>query len=178
MPGRFHRVGSQPTQYVSLHPLGPWAEYLRYHDLRRAADIADRRLNVWALRLDLDNATEIGYENSLADFGLRPEDLVSDDHGPCQELGDRLRADAAAPKQIIVPSAALPGCRNLVVFGPRVEIPFLWEPVDEGDIPACAVTKASQPPEGLLEKVRFRGDPHPELEAWQVGRSYLFADLA
>lgn len=176
-PGRFHRTGSPPTQYVSLHPLGPWAEYLRYHDLRRPEDIADRRLNVWALRLHIAEAVEIGFGNSLAEFGLRPEDLVSDDHGPCQDLGDRLHADAAAPKQILVPSAALPGSRNLVVFGPRVEIPYMWEPVDEGDIPACALTKASQPPEGLLQMVRFRGSRHAELEAWEEGRSYVLADL-
>lgn len=176
-PGRFHRVGSPPTQYISLHPLGPWAEYLRYHDLRRLEDAADRRLNVWALRLDLDRAVEIGFEDSLAAFELRPDDLVGDDHEPCQELADRLRADAAAPKQIVVPSAALPGSRNLVVFGSQVEIPYMWEPIDEGDVPACVLTKASQPPDGLLELVRFQGDTHTELAAWKEGRRFVFADL-
>lgn len=177
-PGRFHRAGSPPTQYISLHPLGPWAEYLRYHDLRQPEDVADRRLNVWALRLNLEDAVEIAFETSLAEFELPPEDLVGDDHGPCQELADRLRADAAAPKQIVVPSAALPGSRNLVVLGPQVQIPYLWEPIDEGDVPACALTKASQPPEGLPEVVRFSGTPHAELEAWKEGRHYVLADLA
>src|SRR5680860_1121893 len=49
--------------------------------------------------------------------------------------------------------------------------------VDGGDIPACAITKASRPPDGLLGKVRFAGDPHAELDAWRNGRRYELADL-
>lgn len=177
MPGRFHRAGSPPTQYISLHPLGPWAEYLRYHGLQVAEDVADRRLKVWALRVNLDHAVEINFENCLRDFQIDPSQLVGDDHTHCQKLADRLRSDPAEPKEILVPSAALPGARNLVVFGPRVEIPYLWDPLDEGDIPVCAVTEASCAPEGLLERVRFRGQSHAELEAWGEGRRYAFADL-
>ena len=54
----------------------------------------------------------------------------------------------------------------------------MWEPIDEGDVPACVLTKASQPPDGLLELVRFQGDAHAELAAWEEGRRFVFADLA
>jgi len=179
-PGRYHRAGSPPTQYICLHPLGPWAEYLRNGDLRRPEDIADLRLNVWAFKLDLKDALELDFEAAerrAEEPGMRPEDLVSDDHTACRRLADRLRSDSAAPKALVVPNAALPGTRNLVIFGPRVQIPYLWEPVDYGDIPACVITKASQPPEGLLERVRFSRQPHAELEAWRVGRRFDFTDL-
>lgn len=176
-PGRFNGANSPATQYVGLHPLTPWAEYLRYHDLRRTEEIADRRLRVWALRLDLTDAVEIGFENAFEDFGLQPEDLVADDYTPCQRLADRFRADAAEPKKIIVPSAALPGSRNVVILGPRESIPYLWAPIDDGDIPACIVAEHSQPPEGLVDLVRFRGESHVELEEWLKGRLYDLADL-
>jgi hypothetical protein len=179
LPGRFHRAGSPPTQYICLHPLGPWAEYLRYHDLRRPDGVADLRLNLWALRVDLVHAMEVDFEAVERDPGLEiePDDLVSDDHAKCQKFADRLRADAAAPKAIVVPNAALPGTRNLILFGPRVQIPYHWTPVDAGDIPACALTKASQPPAGLVERVRFAGSPHAALDAWRSGRRFVFGDL-
>jgi RES domain-containing protein len=176
-PGRYHRAGSPPTQYIALHPLGPWGEYLRYHDLRRPEDIAELRLNMWALRVDLGEAVEIGFENALADFGLQADDLVDDDYTACQALADRLRADSATPKAIVVPSAALPGAKNLVILGARVAIPYLWAPIDSGDIPACALTKASRPPTGLVDRVRFAGESHAELEAWKRGQRYELTDL-
>jgi hypothetical protein len=179
-PGRFHVAGSPPTQYICLHPLGPWAEYLRNSDLRRPEDIADLRLNVWALKLDLGDVLWLDFEAAerrTEEPGIRPEDLVGDDHMACRQFADRLRSDSATPKALVVPSAALPGTRNLVIFGPRVQIPYLWEPVDYGDIPACAVTKASQPPEGLLERVRFRRQSHAELDAWREGQRFDFPDL-
>lgn len=176
-PGRYNRAGSPPTQYIALHPLTPWAEYLRAHDLRLPEQGADLQLNLWALRVDLTEAVEIGFENSFADFGVEPKALVGDDHAPCQALADRLRADSSEPTALIVPSAALPGTRNLVILGAREAIPYQWTPIDSGDIPTCVLTKASQPPDGLLEKVRFVGEPHAELKVWRAGRRYEFTDL-
>lgn len=177
-PGRYNRAGSPPTQYIALHPLTPWAEYLRANDLRVPEQSADLQLNLWALRVDLTEAVEVGFENCFAAFEIEPEDLVGDDHSECQALADRLRADSSEPKALIVPSAALPGTRNLVILAAREAIPYQWTPIDSGDIPACALTKASQPPDGLLEKVRFVGEPHAELEAWGEGRRYELSDLS
>jgi|SRR5680860_1254782 len=176
-PGRYNRAGSPPTQYIALHPLTPWAEYLRSNDLRSPEQCAELQLNLWALRVDLAEAVEIGFESSAADFGIEPDDLVGDRHAACQALADRLRADSSLPKALIVPSAALPGTRNLVLLGAKEAIPYQWTPIDGGDIPACAITKASRPPDGLLGKVRFAGDPHAELDAWRNGRRYELADL-
>jgi RES domain-containing protein len=175
--GRFNRAGSPPTQYISLHPLTPWAEYLRFHNLRAVEDKADLRLRVWGMRLDLTDAVEIDYADALS-YDLEPSDLISDDHGACRSLADNLRGDSAAPKTIIVPSAALPGTRNVVIFGERVSIPYLWDPIDQGDLPTCVVAERSCPPEGIAPKVRFAGDSHAEFEAWAAGHRYTFRDLS
>ena len=174
--GRYNQAGSPPTQYIGLHPLTPWAEYLRFHNLRDTPEIAERRLTVWALRIELDSATTIGFHNAT-EYALEPPDLVDDDYRPCQKLGERLRVDAAAPKTIIVPSAALPGTQNIVIFGERVGIPYQWSPIDEADLPACVVAGRAALPPALIDHVRFHGERHAEFDAWQSGHRYNFADL-
>jgi hypothetical protein len=64
-----------------------------------------------------------------------------------------------------------------VIFGERVDIPYLWTPIDEGDLPACVVAEEGRPPEKLFELVRHQGKPHAEFEAWVSGQSFDFADL-
>jgi hypothetical protein len=51
-------------------------------------------------------------------------------YGPCQAFASGLRDDRAAPKAIVVRSAALPGTGNLVLLGERVISPLLLEPID------------------------------------------------
>ena len=170
--GRFHRVaGESPTQYLCLHPLGPWAEFLRASGLRGAEQLALVRHRTWALRLDLAGVPRIGFGDAAA-HGLRPGDLVSDDLRACHRLADRLRS-AGAPGAI-VPSAALPGTENVVLFGERVAAPYLLEPLSRIDVPASLTADGGRPPLGLLERVRRRGDPHAALETWRAGEPYRF----
>lgn len=175
-PGRFNHTSSPPTQYASLHPLTPWAEYIRNQGLQTPEELAEHRLRIWALRLDLSAAAEVSFETAPS-FGLEPWDLVGSDHGPCRDFADRLRAEASAPKTLIVPSAALPGTRNVVILGERVAIPYQWPALDEGDIPASIVAVGAQPPADLLPLVRHGDSPHAEHDAWAAGRRYRFDDL-
>jgi RES domain-containing protein len=167
-PGRYNFAEAPATQYLGLHPLTPWAEYLRANDLRDTDRLAERRLRIWVAQLDLSCALRIGFDNAN-DFGLDPEDLVGDDHRPCQLLADRFRAELGAPSTIVVPSAALPGTEIAVIFGERVEIPYGWVPIDEGDIPVSVIAERSQPPPGLSSLVRYRGEEHKGLAAWRAG---------
>lgn len=176
-PGRFNRTGSPATQYISLHPLTPWAEYVRYHELTTPEEVAERRLRLYTIRVITEDISTLDFENASS-FGLKPGDLVADDWTACQELADRLRDDDAAPKVLNVPSAALAGTRNIVILGERVAIPYLWTPVDDGDLPASVVAEHARPPEKLLELTRMRPEPHAELEAWSSGRRFEFEDLA
>ena len=168
--GRYNHAGSPATQYIGLHPLTPWAQYLRSNDLREIESLAERRLRIWVLQLDLSPAVEITFDNA-GDYGVSPDDLVDDDHRVCQELGDRLRSDPALPETLIVPSAALPGTKNVVIFGERVRIPYGWNPVDEGDIPTSVLAERSQPPDGIAALVRYSGEDHAGLVEWRLAGS-------
>lgn len=176
MAGRFHDpVEEAPTQYLCLHPLGPWAEFLRGHDLRALEQLRVVSQRVWALRLDLDGLVHVGFDDAQAQ-GLRPGDLVSDDHRACRRLARRCRA-AGAPG-LVVPSAALPGTLNVVLFGPRVSAPYLVDPLGPLDVPAAITADGARPPDGLLDLVRFRGSPHPALEAHRAARRFAFREPA
>ena len=165
--GRFHRMTEEsPTQYACLHPLGPWAELVRASGLVTAEQLALVRHRSWALRLDLAGLPRIGFAEA-AEHGLRPGDLVSDDLRACHRLAGRLRA--AGVPGAIVPSAALPGTENVVLFGERAAAPYLAEPVSAVDIPASLTADGGRPPLGLLERVRRPGEPHAGLEAWRAG---------
>jgi hypothetical protein len=172
--GRFHRMTEEsPTQYVCLHPLGPWAEFLRASGLRTADQLALVRHRTWALRVDLDGLPRIGFDEAGA-YGLRPGDLVSDDLRACHRLADRLRADGVPGA--IVPSAALPGTDNVVLFGERAAAPYLVEPLSAVDVPASLTADGGRPPLGLLDGVRRRGAAHAALEAWRAGEPFRFAE--
>ena len=172
--GRFHRMTeASPTQYLCLHPIGPWAEFLRASDLRTPDQLALVRHRTWALRVDLDDLPRIGFAEAAA-HGLRPGDLVSDDLRACHRLADRLRA--AGVEGAIVPSAALPGTDNVVLFGERAAAPYLIEPFSAVDVPASLTADGGRPPLGALERVRRRGAPHAALEAWRAEVPFRFVE--
>lgn len=168
--GRFNPPGTGPVQYWSLHPLTPWAELLRGQDLTQRERLRDVRSRLWVARLRVA-AVELGFGEARA-HGLEAAELVDDDRTACQRLGARCLA-GDGPGALIVPSAALPGTRNLVLFGPRVASPFAADPVDaDVDVPTTVAADDARPLDGLLDLVRFRGAPHAELEAWAAGRRF------
>ncbi len=171
-PGRFHDEGqAEPTQYLCLHPLGPLAELMRGHSLRLPEQIRQVRARTWALRLTHDDLPEITFD-SAGDHGLKARDLVADDPARCRRLATALRRTGTPG--IVVPSAALPGTRNVVLFGPRVGSPYLLEPLGEVDVPASITAHAGRPVASLIDRVRYRGDVHAGLRAWQRGDAYAF----
>lgn len=171
LPARWNYAGSGATQYIALHPLATWAEYLRWHDLRDPVALRGLRLGVWAIRLVVDDALVIRYDNASV-LGLRAEDLISDDWTVCQAAAERLRSDRGAPKVLETPSAALPGARNIVILDARVGVPYSFEPFDPIDLPVTLAAAGARPPDSVLELVRFRGQPHAEFEAWQRGELF------
>lgn len=171
VPGRFHAATDPaPTQYLCLHPLGPWAEFLRSEDLRDVSLVSQR---VWAARVDPSAVLRVGFAEA-GEHGLRPGDLVSDDHRACRRLARRARDDGAAG--LVVPSAALPGTENLVLFGPRVSSPWTAVALSDLDVPAGLTADGARPPAGLESFVRYRGDAHAGLLAWRAGEEPGFPE--
>lgn len=170
-PGRWNRAGSTATQYIALHPLASWAEYLRWHDLREPDQVREIRLGVWAIRVIVDDIRVVRYDTASS-IGLSAEDLVDDDWTRCQGAAEQLRSDRAGPKVLQTPSAALPGACNIVILEPRVSIPYSFEPIDSGDLPVTLAAAGARPPTSLLGLVRYRGEEHPELAAWKRGERF------
>lgn len=172
-PARFSRGDEDdPTQYLALHPLGPLAELMRNAELRAPEQVRTISTRTWALEVPLDDLPEITFATAER-FGITADELVGDDYGPCQELALRLRAQIAG---LIVPSAALPGTRNVVLFGARVAAPYLTRSVSTLDIPASITADGARPPGSLRSVVRFSGDMHAALDAWRNGTEFRFAE--
>ena len=169
-PGRWHAVGDEPTQYWALHPLGPWAEHARAQHITEPDDLANISSRVWAARFELATGSVCRIDfDTASSFALNPAQLVGDDFGPCQQLARNLRSGY---RGLIVPSAALPGTSNLVLFGPRAMSPYeLDAPDDDLDVPTSLISEHGGPPSSLFEIVCHRGRPHAGLTAWRAGDS-------
>lgn len=173
--GRFHRALEHTTQYLSLHPLGPAAEMLR-HNVGPGAGATEYDavlLNLWAVIVDDGNIVHVDFDNCAA-LGIAPEELVGDDYGPTQELADRLRRDGAAG--IRVPSVALPGSDNLVLFGPRILHPYLEVPITPEEIPTGHLTDGARPSAEVASVVRWLGTEHSALNEWRATGTYPLLD--
>jgi RES domain-containing protein len=171
--GRFNRAGEGVAQYLSLHPMTPWAELLRGEDRRTRERALLMRYPLWALRVRLDeDPVDISFDTA-PDHDLAPADLVGDDHSPCQALAERLRRGGV--KALTAPSAALPGTQNLVLLEPKVAIGWDLEPWDSIDLPTCMVAQDGRCPEALWHLVHYRGagTPHPALDAWERGDDFV-----
>jgi RES domain len=167
--GRYNAPGSGFTQYLSLHPLTPWAELLRNEDRRTRDRAILMRYPLWAIRAEIeDDPFDLTFDNA-ADFGLDPSDLVDDDHGACRALAQAFRA--GGPTAFTAPSAALPGTTNLIVLAPRVLVSWNQVPLDDVDWPGSMTAQDGRCPEGLWDQVHFRSDgtKHSGLEAWERG---------
>jgi RES domain-containing protein len=172
--GRYNRVGTTPTQYLSLHPMTPWAELMRNLDSRTADTARELRLEIWGIRILLaDDPEEITFD-TVGSYGLAPEDLVSDDYGPCQSLAAALYARGV--HSFTAPSAALPGTTNLIVLDPAVVIDYHSDPLDPEDWPTALLAQNGRCPEDLWNHVHHKGSPadHPALAAWRAGDDYTF----
>lgn len=166
--GRFHRAGIDTVQYLSLHPLGPAAEMLRHH-VGPQGDPDELILNLWTADLDIDDATRVDFDDCLR-FGCTADELVGDDYTPTQALADTVRASGATA--MVVPSAALPGAHNLILFGVRLLHPYLWKPLSVEEIPTGHLSDAARAAAEVVPHVRWRGAVHAAAEQWKATGAY------
>jgi hypothetical protein len=171
--GRFHRAGEDTVQYLSLHPLGPAADMLR-HNVGPDGDADDVVLSLWAAVIDIDDVTRVDFADCER-YGHTADELVGDDYTATQALGDDVRASGATA--MVVPSAALPGTHNLVVFGVRLLYPFLWEPLMPEEIPTGHLSDGARAAAEVVSHVRWFGTVHTAAEQYKATGAYdLFDD--
>jgi hypothetical protein len=176
--GRYNQARDGYTQYLSFHPMTPWAELLRNEDRRDADRALMLRVPLWAVRVDLEPETvELTFDNA-GDFGLAAEDLVADDQTACRALAQGFRDDPTGPRALVVPSAALPGTRNLVLLDPSVAIGYEMRPVAPEDLPVAMAAQDGRCPDNLWTLVHYRGSPtpHAALDAWNNGDEFAFVE--
>ena len=122
--GRWNRRGRYGALYTALKREGALAEYRKYFGQRGMADRPKAPRDLVSVEVDLDPVVDLtdpgnGIVDPKAPFltGDSPQDYEK-----CQALADDLRA--AGYVGMIVPSAAAPGEKNLVVYidGPAQQI--------------------------------------------------------
>jgi hypothetical protein len=159
-PGRWHRRGDGPTQYLSLSTDGAWAELIRNEELRAEDEVAMVSVSMWAVLIGGGVIADYSSFEHAERLGFEPAALVSEDYEQCQNEGARLRR--AGFSGVIAPSAALPGTLNVTLFGARMMSTWDRPSFLASSIPATIITKGAPPP-GLLPRVRHLGAPHTGL---------------
>lgn len=166
--GRWHTRGDGATQYLSLSTDGAWAELIRSEELRTEDEVAMVSVSMWAAQIEQGLIVDYSSFELAEQSGFDPSALVDEDYGRCQREGARLRSMRYAG--VIAPSAALPGAKNLTLFGPRVASTWGRSTLLASSIPATVITKGAPPP-GLLESVRHIGTVHIGLAAYVARRT-------
>jgi hypothetical protein len=144
------------------------------HNVGPEGNPDDVLLNLWSAIVEVADPTRVDFDDCAA-HGLTADELVGDDYGPAQDLADAVRA--AGSTALIVPSAALPGTHNLVLFGSRVSHPYQRPPITPDEIPTGHLSDGARPPAEVASYVRWFGMPHRAAEQWKATGSYdLFDD--
>jgi len=159
-PGRWHRPGDGPTQYLSLSTDGAWAELIRNEELRTEDEVAMVSVSMWAVLIEEGAVANYSSFEQAERSGFDPAALVSEETQQCQSEGVRLREEGFSG--VVAPSAALPGALNVTLFGARVMSTWDRPQFLASSIPATIITKGAPPP-GLLPRVRRLGTQHSAL---------------
>jgi hypothetical protein len=99
---------------------------------------------------------------------------VADDQIACRNWAQQLRQGHV--EGIIVPSASLPGTENVILFGERVSAPYLLRPIDPVDQPVSIAAEDARTLTSLVSIIRYRGDSHPALVAYERGARFDFQE--
>ena len=119
--------------------------------------------------VDVSDVRRVDFDE-CATYGCTPDELVGDDYGATQLLADEVRASGASA--IVVPSAALPGTHNLILFGIRVLHPFLWQPLAPEEIRTGHLTDGARVAAEVASRVPWFGREHSAVEQWKAAGSY------
>lgn len=170
-----------PVHYFSLHPLTPWAELLRFNYLN-AAEVRQSfeddmfTSNLWYGIYNCSNTEEITFDTA-SNFNLCPEDLISDSYRACHNFVYNFIHLKKEAVSITVPSAALPGTQNLVIFGELEKAPYEFSKTDTNSIYIQPAAVQATFPKGIVEHVRFKQAAHLGYKMWQNNLTYTLNSI-
>jgi hypothetical protein len=121
-----------------------------------------------ALRVDAARIVDYSTFERAEESEFAADALIDDDYARCQAEGAALRA--AGYHGVLAPSAALPGCVNLTIFGPKVLASWSRPTRLVAEMAGCMVAIGSSPDE-IREQVRHYGAAHAEFEAFIDGHA-------
>ena len=167
--GRWHRRGVGFAQYFSLSPAGAWAELIRYFGLRSPEQVVEQRRSLWHAHVEVEDVADLSTFDRWVACGLDPMDAVSDDHAGCQRVAQGLVEQGY--RGVLAPSAALPEAINITVFGGRYEQEAIADPRtlarrDDRWLRVAVAAEGAHPPQVLVTRTRYRGQPHGGYEDW------------
>src|SRR5699024_4357055 len=152
--------------------------------------VVEQRRSLWHAHVEVEDVADLSTFDRWVACGLDPMDAVSDDHAGCQrgaqglvEQGYRgvLAPSAASPGAIsipvvgarvaVAPPAALPGAINIAVCGGRYEQEAIADPRtlarrDDRWLRVAVAAEGAHPPQVLVTRPRYRGQPHGGYEDW------------
>jgi hypothetical protein len=145
------------------------------HNVGQGGDADEVILKLWTAVVDVGDVKRIDFDECTT-YGCTPEELVGDNYAPTQLLADEVRGSGASAVE--VPSAALPGTHNLILFGVRVLHSFLSQPfAPDEEIPTGHLTNGARVPAEVASRVRWFGSEHSAVERWKATGSYdLYED--
>jgi hypothetical protein len=163
---RWHIEGEGYAQYFALVVDACWAELVRYEGIRTESERRHIRCSFWSMRIMEHDIADLSTFDLIHRSGLEPAQFVSDDHTYCRNLASALRA--AGFRGVLSPSAAYPGATNLTLFGPRRECGMDEQNSRPEHYVGChLVADLAAPPQHILARTRYWGEPHVALFEWE-----------
>jgi RES domain len=179
--GRWHREGEGHAQYMSLSPLGAWAECARYYSLRSQRQAREMKRNLWLVFVRETLIADLSTFDDYDACGLDRKIAVGR-HTVSQRLAGDLRADGF--RGVLSPSAALPGVVNLTVFGERYEKVLLtdlaaWRNPDvDAWLAVQTVVEEGPVPAQLCTETVFKTKKHESYRDWMTAHGRPLAATA
>jgi hypothetical protein len=114
-------------------------------------------MSLWQVEIEQTGIADYGNFEKAEEAGFPPEALIDDNQAACRAEGLRLRK--AGFTGVLYPSAALPGEISLVLFGPKILLPWGAPRVLASGVPGMRLTVGA-PPLDVLPRVRHIGARH------------------
>ncbi len=171
--GHWNDLGVNFAQYMSLQPMGSWAELARHENIRKGQQ-AETVRKLWLLYVADERVADLSSFDHYESCGLDPEMAVSSEYSRTHLL--RYELEDAGFSGVLSPSAAHSTAINLTLFGERRAREVsgsleAWPNHFPSDwIPAQLLADNAPLPAVVLDQAVYLDETHPSYFAWRSSR--------